>query len=98
MEDISVQQMLSESPEAVLRVARVACLNNMERYFGDGDDDGLSVISYRNEAAAVSLILQRVYTADGEVKARDDCSWHACNTNWHSSGWQGCVNTIDKPS
>lgn len=95
MEDMTIQGMLSDGPEAVLRVARLACLNDMERYFGDDTDDGQSVISYRNEAAALSLILQQLETADGEGLLMGLFAWHACGANWQTSGEQGCLTTTN---
>jgi hypothetical protein len=70
--------MLSGDPEGVLRAARLSCLNDMEQYFEDGAD-GHAVISFRNEAAAVSLVLQRLNTADGEERRHGmeggACTW-----------------------
>ena len=47
-----------------LQAARLACLDDLERYFGA--PDGGTRISYRNEAAALSLILHRLKTIPGE--------------------------------
>ena len=57
--------MLSDDPQATLRAARLSCLNDREQYFGCGAD-GHAIISFQNEAAAVSLIQQRLHAADGE--------------------------------
>ena len=65
MESIRGQKMLDESPQAALRAARLECLSDMEQYFGDEGNGGHEIISFRNEAAALSLILQRLSSGDG---------------------------------
>ena len=46
-----------------LQAARMGCLDDQEVYFGA--PDGSAMISYRNEAAALSLILHQLHNLAG---------------------------------
>ena len=82
--DKSVEDMQSEDPQAAMRAARLSCLNDQEQYFGDVAD-GLAVISFRNEAAAVSLILQRLQAADGKKRSMQYREVHPSSSSNHNS-------------
>lgn len=49
--------------DELIKVARIACLDHMEVYFGV--ENTHNIISPRNEAAALSLLLQKVETTSG---------------------------------
>lgn len=60
----------------LIKVARVACLNDMELYFGIESAD--MSINPRNEAAALSLLLQELTSTSGvQLPTAAKCPAHA---------------------
>ena len=72
IEGANIVTAYNDNPENTIRAARRACLNGTDEYFGAAD--GQAMLHPRNEAAALSLILERMKTS------KDAGASHTCQT------------------